>query len=576
MFDGAWPKEGTLPSPCLRDTTASLLHALRLAIVCSTLLAIQGFYSSSEDLNAALTSQTMSSSTSGSDMWVFPNASYSNLENASQLADFLSSRLSSGSTYYVKTAEDSYGLPFRNPYAQNAFFDSYLLSEPSVVFLSGDGSVFRLFYNQVSASIDYSASGSIAEVRFGQGMFLGFSAILSDSTIYAGTGLQYVSSVREVAESLGVPAVNLTIVSTLAHEDTTTIVLSSLIYGYTVAGCNIVSAEFQTSSGRLVAFQSRPFLVLPDELTISKEKVLDIARTIVPSYFKDHERAQIISDEVIGVRAQPFYDLGTSGPASDNLSLPGETGLRFRFGYEYVANISSDVFSTNYPVLVVVDISSGMVILSEREPTPTPSERGLLMFLDGWNLAFAASLISLGVIALVLLGPPELAIVLLGVLVPLRVRLSNGMDVLDNFNRGRIFEHVKHHPGCSFSELKAGLRLHNGSLAYHLAILERLGLIKSLKDGWARRYSVQGAKNDLPLARLLGSTEGRVLKVLASKGPLIGTEVARELGISRQRAHYNLRRLLKRGLVERSDSGWVAVSGIAAWAESTNESSNVN
>jgi predicted ArsR family transcriptional regulator len=59
--------------------------------------------------------------------------------------------------------------------------------------------------------------------------------------------------------------------------------------------------------------------------------------------------------------------------------------------------------------------------------------------------------------------------------------------------------------------------------------------------------------------QFLGKVESRIFRVLNEKGPLSGTEVAKELSISRQRAHYNLRHLQKRGLAELLDSRWQAV-----------------
>jgi len=574
MFATKFRRRATLPVNRLGASSACFGRACRLLILCSTLVIVQGGGHHLNSQHQSLYSLTSSFGESDSDTWIFPNASYSDLRNASLLADFLSSKLSSGPTRYLDETRDASQVLFRNPPSQDPFLDSYLMSEPSAVFSSSDGSIFELFYDQVSANVEHSENGSIVDVEFGPGKFLGLSATLSDSTIYASGELEYESTVREVAQSLGIPATNMTSVTTASHEDRIKVVLSSLLLGYAVAGCNIVSAEFRIPDGRLVQFQSRPHLALPDSFATSEAEAFEISRAIVPAFYKDDEIAHIASDEILGVRAQPFYDQRTPGPES-NLSLPGGTVLGFRLGYEYLANMSSNIFSTNYPVLVVVDVDSGLILLSEREPTPTPSGYAFLKFLYEWHLALASSLVILCVFTAILLGPPDLAIVLFGFLVPVRLRLSRGIDVLDNFNRGRIFEHVMHHPGCSFSELKARLHLHNGNLAYHLAVLERLGFIRSVKDGWARRYTVQGAKDDVPLCRLLGSTECRVLRVLVSKGPLAGIGIARELNISRQRAHYNLKRLLRRGLVERSGSGWAVTSSITPDAVSTNESSRV-
>jgi predicted transcriptional regulator len=538
-------------------------------ILCSVIVAPGGGHLLSNPDPFSI-SRAESSGESSLDTWIFPNASYSDLRNASLLSDFLSSKLSSGPTHYLIGSIDASKVLFRNPPSLDPFLDNYLISEPSVVFSSSDGSIFELFYDHVSASLVNSENGSASDVEFGSGTFLGFAASLSNSAYFANDEPEFESTVREVAQSLGIPAIGMASVTTTRQDDRVTVVLSSQLLGHAVAGCNIVSGEFQIPGGRLVKFQSRPYLALPQSFATSEAAAIENARATVPSLYGSGEKVRIASDGIIGVRAQPFHDQGDRSPES-NISLPVVAKMEFGFGFEYVANISSNSFSTNYAVIVVVDVDSGKVLVSKRAPTPTPSGHGILTFLDGWELVLAGSLIMVGVLAIVLLGPAESAIILLGLLVPLRVRLSGGMDVLDNFNRGRIFEHVKNNPGCSFSELKEGLRLHNGNLAYHLAVLERLGLIRSVKDGWARRYAVQGADEVLPLNRLLGNTEWLVLKVLASKGPLAESGIARELDISRQRAHYHLKRLLKRGLVEHAAFGWAVMSEIVERVESTDD-----
>jgi len=47
-----------------------------------------------------------------------------------------------------------------------------------------------------------------------------------------------------------------------------------------------------------------------------------------------------------------------------------------------------------------------------------------------------------------------------------------------------------------------------------------------------------------------------VLNELITKGPLSTSSLAKALGISRQRVHYNARLLLRRGLAEHEGSLW--------------------
>jgi predicted transcriptional regulator len=162
-------------------------------------------------------------------------------------------------------------------------------------------------------------------------------------------------------------------------------------------------------------------------------------------------------------------------------------------------------------------------------------------------------------IVVMVVGPSEFSLLFLGLfVVPALIRLR-GLNVLDNFNRGRIYGYIRGKPGCTFSDLKTELKMLNGNLAYHLAVLEKVGLIKSAKDGRTRRHFAGDAVGRIKPDSFLGKTESMVLSKLRSVGSVSTTKVAEALGMSRQRAHYNLRRLMRRGLVESTPMGWRVV-----------------
>jgi len=492
-------------------------------------------------------------------LWVFPNSTLSEIENASLLADHLASALGSGPTSYSsENGWQPFSPVFRRAPSENDFFDGYY-SVP-VVFSSSDGSKFRLYYDQMYANFNYDNNSSLIDVDFRDGIFLGFQATLVDSKIIVPDASQYEPTARQLGDALGIPTKNLTVVSYLGRWNTTTVILSTTFFGYDISGCNIMAAAFDNGTGRLVSVQARPFVVLPSAALITPQEAIDIGRGRAPSLYRADEKAQIYSDGLLGIRLQPVDEVGEPTPVP---SSPGnysvETTLRFAFGYEYRANVTSNMFSMNYPILIVVDIDSGAVLVAQRHPIPVTSAESGWIVLNLWTgslliLSFAF-LIVLGV----LVGPPEIAIALLGsFIVQLHVRLA-GIDVLENFSRGKIYGYIKGKPGCSFTELKTELRFFNGNLAYHLIVLEKLELVRSVKDGRTRRYFLQEDGGRIGKTHFLGKVESRIFRVLDEKGPLSGMEVAKELSISRQRAHYNLRHLQKRGLAKLLDFRWQAV-----------------
>lgn len=493
------------------------------------------------------------------DLWIFPNSTLSEIENASLLADHLASALGYGPTSYSsENGWQPFWPVFRRAPSENDFFDSYYRIPAD--FSSSDGSEFRLYYDHISASFNYDNNGSLIDVDFRDGIFLGFQATLVDSKIIVSNASQYEPTARLLGDVLGIPTKNLTVVSYLGRWNTTTVILSSTLFGLDLSGCNIMAVTFDNGTGRLVSVQARPFVVLPSTAFISPQEAIDIGRETAPSLYRADESPQVSSDGLLGIRLQPVDEVGEPMPVP---SSPGnysvETTLRFAFGYEYRANLTSNMFSMNYPILIVVDVDSGAVLAAQRHPIPVPLVESGWIVLDFWTGSLLILSLSFLVALGVLIGPPEIAVALLGsFMVQLHVRLA-GIDVLENFNRGKIYGYIKGRPGCSFTELKTELRFFNGNLAYHLMVLEKLELVRSAKDGRTRRYFLQEDGGRIMKTQFLGKVESRILRILNEKGPLSGADVAKELSVSRQRAHYNLRHLQKRGLAELLDSRWHAV-----------------
>jgi hypothetical protein len=60
--------------------------------------------------------------------------------------------------------------------------------------------------------------------------------------------------------------------------------------------------------------------------------------------------------------------------------------------------------------------------------------------------------------------------------------------VLDHFRRGQIYGFIIATPGAHYRQIKEKLEIGNGTLAYHLHVLEREGLIKSQNDGLKKLF----------------------------------------------------------------------------------------
>src|SRR5256885_8996568 len=166
----------------------------------------------------------------------------------------------------------------------------------------------------------------------------------------------------------------------------------------------------------------------------------------------------------------------------------------------------------------------------------------------GWAAVVAtAAMIGVGLVFI-----ETLRLAALGPLVFLYLRLRRD-GALDHFVRGQLYAYIINRPGVTFSEVRDAFSLANGTATYHVAILQTLGFVSSRNDGRFRRYfAVERAGQ--ALGRKLSRLQYDVLLKTRELGAVTPSDVAKALGISRQRASYNLRRLLDAGLLAEDSS----------------------
>jgi len=130
-------------------------------------------------------------------------------------------------------------------------------------------------------------------------------------------------------------------------------------------------------------------------------------------------------------------------------------------------------------------------------------------------------------------------------LLPLYTRLKKD-KLLDQFTRGKIDQYIVDHPGAHFSQIQADLEIGNGTLTYHLTVLERERLIKSRRDGRYKRFYPW--KINLPSATLGSSEiERRIIEIIRERQES-GLETKQkhlvpETQMSKQRVSYFVKKL---------------------------------
>ncbi|OGS51231.1 MAG: hypothetical protein A3K65_01320 [Euryarchaeota archaeon RBG_16_68_12] len=131
---------------------------------------------------------------------------------------------------------------------------------------------------------------------------------------------------------------------------------------------------------------------------------------------------------------------------------------------------------------------------------------------------------------------------LLAMFLPLYSRLSKD-KVLENYNRGRVYEYIELNPGTHFNAVLAALGMNNGALVYHLEVLQKEGLVASRQEGMYRRFYPRGT--EMPPLLENGTTEAqlRVLKAIQEMPGITQKELARFLGLRQSTLAYQIDRL---------------------------------
>lgn len=134
--------------------------------------------------------------------------------------------------------------------------------------------------------------------------------------------------------------------------------------------------------------------------------------------------------------------------------------------------------------------------------------------------------------------------------------------MLDHPVRARIVAMVQEHPGITFSELARRLDIAAGQLTHHARMLEKAGIVFSTADGQTRRFFHVAHGRSEAVAPL-----GERAVALVRERPRHASELARELGVSRQALHYHLKQLVADGrLVARPDGRevWLEAPTVSA------------
>lgn len=138
---------------------------------------------------------------------------------------------------------------------------------------------------------------------------------------------------------------------------------------------------------------------------------------------------------------------------------------------------------------------------------------------------------------------------LLPLLIPMYTRIQKE-DVLDQFVRGQIFGFIKSNPGVHYNEIMRKLDMKNGTLSYHLHMLEKTRMIKSRKEQFRyRAFYPTGMKFPKRERYRLTELQMDIIKTIKENEGITQKDIAKKLNEKHQTINYNIKVLQQAELI---------------------------
>ncbi|MFB3888899.1 MAG: winged helix-turn-helix transcriptional regulator [Candidatus Bathyarchaeia archaeon] len=136
--------------------------------------------------------------------------------------------------------------------------------------------------------------------------------------------------------------------------------------------------------------------------------------------------------------------------------------------------------------------------------------------------------------------------------------MAEGATLSCNSNRTEIYGFIRANPGLQFRAICSGLGLSIGVVQFHLKLLEKAGLVDSVRRGRYKRFFAAGAfsrKQMETIAALRLSTVRDILRTLLERKRVSHRDLAIEVCVSSQGLTWQMNRLSETGFVRRDREG---------------------
>lgn len=138
---------------------------------------------------------------------------------------------------------------------------------------------------------------------------------------------------------------------------------------------------------------------------------------------------------------------------------------------------------------------------------------------------------------------------------PVAGRIEN---VLDNRNRLRIFSYVERNPGCTPAEITARQNMANGTVKYHVQMLEAEGMIILKRMGKFTRLFKSAGSSDLERVAatyVRNETSRSLLQAIMDHPGITNSSLAEQFQLDKSSIHWHIDRFLRDRLIRFEQDG---------------------
>lgn len=122
-------------------------------------------------------------------------------------------------------------------------------------------------------------------------------------------------------------------------------------------------------------------------------------------------------------------------------------------------------------------------------------------------------------------------------------------EILNHYTRGQIYGYIIAQVIPHYNQIKRGLDLTNGTTAYHLRILEKHGIVKSVKKGHKKHFYV-GKLPEGFMDENTSDREAEILDMLTAEAEITMLDIKDRMGVSGSTVTYHIKKLLDRKKVK--------------------------